>query len=121
MDYAILREGAPVILVECKVARAEPQDGDGQFARLSGAAATVKVSVVTNGTRYRFFRLPRSRINFVLPSATRHARERGGKARETCLVLATLRSHEHRDDDSINSIFGKHRARRSIESPAYWF
>lgn len=55
VDYAILREGAPVILVECKVAGAEPQDGDGQLARYFNATTTVKVGVVTNGTRYRFF------------------------------------------------------------------
>lgn len=55
VDYAIHLNGAPVMLVECKVAGSEPQDADGQLARYFNATTTVKVGVVTNGTRYRFF------------------------------------------------------------------
>ncbi len=55
VDYAVLRGGVPVMLVECKVAGSEPQDADGQLARYFNATTTVKVGVVTNGTRFRFF------------------------------------------------------------------
>ncbi|MBL8681621.1 MAG: type I restriction enzyme HsdR N-terminal domain-containing protein [Myxococcales bacterium] len=55
VDYAVLRAGVPVMLVECKVAGSEPQDADGQLARYFNATTTVKVGVVTNGTRYRRF------------------------------------------------------------------
>jgi hypothetical protein len=51
VDYAIHLNGAPVMLVECKVAGSEPQDADGQLARYFNATTTVKVGVVTNGTR----------------------------------------------------------------------
>ena len=55
VDYAVHLGGRPAMLVECKVAGSEPEDADGQLARYFNATTTVKVGVVTNGTRYRFF------------------------------------------------------------------
>lgn len=55
VDYALRLGGQPVMFIECKPLGAAPEDHDGQLARYFNATPTVKVAVVTNGTRYRFF------------------------------------------------------------------
>ncbi|MDP3273838.1 MAG: type I restriction endonuclease [Deltaproteobacteria bacterium] len=55
VDYAIHLAGSPALLVECKAVGCVPEDADGQLARYFNATTTVKVGIVTNGTKYRFF------------------------------------------------------------------
>lgn len=55
VDYAIHLGGVPVMFVECKAADVEPHHHSGQLGRYFNATPSVKVAVVTNGTRYLFF------------------------------------------------------------------
>lgn len=55
VDYAIHLNGVPVMFFECKAADVDPSQHSGQLARYFNATTSVKVAVVTNGTRYLFF------------------------------------------------------------------
>ncbi|WP_342375392.1 type I restriction endonuclease [Myxococcus stipitatus] len=55
VDYALHLKGQPSLFIECKAADAAPEDHDGQLARYFNATPSVRLGIVTNGTRYRFF------------------------------------------------------------------
>ncbi|MCP3101667.1 type I restriction enzyme HsdR N-terminal domain-containing protein [Myxococcus sp. K15C18031901] len=55
VDYALHLRGQPALFIECKAADTTPEDHDGQLARYFNATQSVRIGVVTNGTRYRFF------------------------------------------------------------------
>lgn len=55
VDYVLNVGGAPGIFVECKPAGTPPEDHDGQLARYFNATPSIRVGVITNGVRYRFF------------------------------------------------------------------
>jgi hypothetical protein len=55
VDYAIYLNSAPVMFFECKAADTEPHQHGGQLSRYFNATPSVKVAIVTNGTRYLFF------------------------------------------------------------------
>lgn len=55
VDYAIRVGGTPAMFVECKAHDVVPEDHDGQLARYFNSTPSVRVSVVTNGLKYRFF------------------------------------------------------------------
>ncbi|AGC47243.1 hypothetical protein MYSTI_05970 [Myxococcus stipitatus DSM 14675] len=55
VDYALHLKGQPALFIECKAADAAPEDHDGQLARYFNATLSVRIGIVTNGTRYRFF------------------------------------------------------------------
>lgn len=55
VDYALHLKGQPALFIECKAVDAAPEDHDGQLARYFNATPSVRIAVVTNGVRYRFF------------------------------------------------------------------
>ncbi|WNG61274.1 hypothetical protein F0U59_46105 [Archangium gephyra] len=55
VDYALHLKGKPALFIECKAADAAPEDHDGQLSRYFNATPSVRIGVVTNGIRYRFF------------------------------------------------------------------
>jgi len=55
VDYALHLKGQPAIFIECKAADVAPEDHDGQLARYFNATPSVRIGIVTNGLRYRFF------------------------------------------------------------------
>jgi predicted type IV restriction endonuclease len=55
VDYAIRRNGAPVIFVECKAVDCDPNNHSGQLARYFNATPSVPIAILTNGLRYVFF------------------------------------------------------------------
>ncbi len=55
VDYALHLKGQPALFIECKATDAAPEDHDGQLARYFNATPSVRIAVVTNGIRYRFF------------------------------------------------------------------
>lgn len=55
VDYALHLKGQPALFIECKAADAAPEDHDGQLARYFNATPSVRIAIVTNGVRYRFF------------------------------------------------------------------
>ncbi|PSM31410.1 type I restriction endonuclease [Haliangium sp. UPWRP_2] len=55
IDYSIYIKGEPSIFVECKAVDAAVEDHDGQLARYFNSTLSVKLAVLTNGLRYRFF------------------------------------------------------------------
>ncbi|MCM3744264.1 type I restriction endonuclease [Sporosarcina luteola] len=54
VDYAILHEGYPVILIECKSINQHLTKHDSQLFRYFGTT-TAKFSILTNGIEYKFF------------------------------------------------------------------
>ncbi len=54
VDYAIMNEGNPVILIEAKSVNEELQKHDSQLFRYFGTT-TAKFAILTNGTIYRFY------------------------------------------------------------------
>ena len=54
VDYAILLEGNPVILIECKSVTEKLTKHDSQLFRYFGTT-TAKFSILTNGIEYKFF------------------------------------------------------------------
>lgn len=54
VDYAIIRDGAPVILVECKSITENLERHDSQLFRYFGTT-TAKFAILTNGIDYRFY------------------------------------------------------------------
>ncbi|GBQ26679.1 hypothetical protein AA0472_2181 [Acetobacter estunensis NRIC 0472] len=55
VDFAILKNGEPVIAIECKALGAELKDDRGQLRSYFNAAPTVKMGVITDGMVYEFF------------------------------------------------------------------
>ncbi|KAA8384108.1 hypothetical protein FOH24_16835 [Acetobacter tropicalis] len=55
VDFAILKEGAPVIAIECKSLGSELKDDRGQLRSYFNAAPTVKMGVITDGMVYEFY------------------------------------------------------------------
>lgn len=55
VDYAIHRDGVPVLFIECKSVDSDPSQHNGQLARYFNATPSVPIAVVTNGLRYMFF------------------------------------------------------------------
>ncbi|SOC24116.1 hypothetical protein SAMN05880501_11696 [Ureibacillus xyleni] len=54
VDYAILTDGNPMILIECKSITEKLQKHDSQLFRYFGTTAS-KFSILTNGLEYRFY------------------------------------------------------------------
>jgi predicted type IV restriction endonuclease len=54
VDYAIFKDGAPVILIECKHWQQKPEDHDGQLTRYFNVSKA-KFAILTNGIKYRFY------------------------------------------------------------------
>ncbi len=54
VDYAILRDGKPVILIEAKWCGENLQNHDSQLFRYFGTS-TAKIAILTNGVIYRFY------------------------------------------------------------------
>lgn len=55
VDFAIMREGIPVIAVECKKVGSELATNRGQLRSYFSALQTVKLGILTNGMRFEFF------------------------------------------------------------------
>lgn len=55
VDFAILREGHPVIAIECKTNGAAMKDDRGQLKSYFNAAQTVKMAILTDGTIWEFY------------------------------------------------------------------
>ena len=56
VDYAIMKDGQPVILIECKPVNADlSKEHASQLFRYFTTTAKKKVGVLTNGTLYQFF------------------------------------------------------------------
>lgn len=55
VDFAIMREGIPVIAIECKGYGASRVDDRGQLKSYFNAAPTVKLGVLTDGITWEFF------------------------------------------------------------------
>ena len=55
VDYAICRDGEPVILIECKALNTRLDDKAVQLQRYIGAIPQVSLGILTDGRRYRFF------------------------------------------------------------------
>ena len=54
VDYAIMQDGKPVILIECKKCGVPLEQHDSQLFRYFGTT-TSKFAILTNGSTYRFF------------------------------------------------------------------
>lgn len=54
VDYAIIKDGAPVILIECKSINETLEKHDSQLFRYFGTS-DAKFAILTNGIQYRFF------------------------------------------------------------------
>ncbi|WP_312280347.1 type I restriction endonuclease [Oscillibacter sp.] len=54
VDYAIMKDGAPVILIECKAASEKLDKHDSQLFRYFGTTSA-KFAILTNGLTYRFY------------------------------------------------------------------
>lgn len=55
VDFAILREGVPVIAVEVQKSGADLSDAHGRLANYFRAVAEVKLGILTNGTLFEFY------------------------------------------------------------------
>lgn len=55
VDYAILRDGAPVIAVECKKVGADLTSNRGQLRAYFTALQSVRLGILTNGICFEFF------------------------------------------------------------------
>jgi len=55
VDYAILRDGEPVIAVECKKVGADLTSNRGQLRAYFTALQSVRLGILTNGLRFEFF------------------------------------------------------------------
>ena len=55
VDYAILKNGSPVIAIECKTLGMSLRDERGQLRSYFNAAPTVKMGVITDGLVYEFY------------------------------------------------------------------
>jgi hypothetical protein len=55
VDYAILDNGQPIILIEAKHCGVSLEKHDAQLAKYFAAAKTARFGILTNGIEYRFF------------------------------------------------------------------
>lgn len=55
VDYAILRDGEPVILIECKALNTSLNGKESQLKRYIGALSHVSLGILTDGRHYRFY------------------------------------------------------------------
>ena len=55
VDYAIMRDGVPVIAVECKKVGADLTANRGQLRAYFTALQSVRLGILTNGLRFEFF------------------------------------------------------------------
>lgn len=55
IDYAIFLKGQPVLFVEAKAVGEKLENYDAQLAKYFNATPGLKLAVITNGTRYKFF------------------------------------------------------------------
>src|ERR1700730_8832098 len=55
VDYAILREGHPVIALESKIVNVPMKDDRGQLKSYFNASPTITLGVLTDGLRYEFY------------------------------------------------------------------
>lgn len=55
VDFALHAGGQPIIFIECKAVDAQLPAHDAQLARYFNAVTSVKVAIITDGLRYRFF------------------------------------------------------------------
>jgi hypothetical protein len=55
VDYAILKEGVPIVFIEAKPINKVLQDHDSQLEYYFGTSKTAKLGILTNGNDYRFF------------------------------------------------------------------
>jgi len=55
IDYAIWKDGGPVLFVECKTVGDALEDSDGQLSRYFNATPSVRVGILTDGLRLRAF------------------------------------------------------------------
>ncbi len=55
VDYAILRDGVPVIAVECKKVGVDLTSNRGQLRGYFSALQSVRLGILTNGLRFEFF------------------------------------------------------------------
>ena len=55
VDFALHANGQPIIFIECKAVDVQLPTHDAQLARYFNAVTSVKVAIITDGLRYRFF------------------------------------------------------------------
>jgi hypothetical protein len=55
VDFAILREGVPIIAIECKKVGTNLADARGQLRSYYSALTTATLAILTNGTQFEFF------------------------------------------------------------------
>lgn len=55
VDFAVLKDGKPIIAIECKCCGAALKDERGQLRAYFNAAPTVKMGVLTDGLVYEFY------------------------------------------------------------------
>jgi hypothetical protein len=55
VDFAIMREGQPVIAIECKKVGADLSDARGQLRAYYNALPSAKLAILTNGILFEFF------------------------------------------------------------------
>lgn len=55
VDYALLKDGEPVIIIECKHCKECPTKYDGQMFRYFTTLPSVKFAILTNGLKYLFY------------------------------------------------------------------
>lgn len=55
IDYAIFLNGSPALFVEAKAAGDRLENHDAQLAKYFNSTPGLKVAVITNGSRYKFF------------------------------------------------------------------
>lgn len=55
VDFAILREGRPVIAIECRTAGTDLADTRGHLRAYYNASPTTKLAILTNGMLFEFF------------------------------------------------------------------
>jgi predicted type IV restriction endonuclease len=102
-DFAILRDGAPVIAIEARKAGADLNSARDGLARYYNAMPGVKLAILTNGTLFQFFvdsTLPNTMDNEPFLTVDLETIARAGVTDEVleALVAATK---DHFDPDSI--------------------
>lgn len=55
VDYAIFKDGSPIIFVEAKSVNEKLSNHDAQLCRYFNAVTEVRIAIITNGTEYKFF------------------------------------------------------------------
>lgn len=55
VDYAVFKNGIPIIFIEAKAVNESIQNHSAQLARYFNATPEVRIAIITNGIEYRFF------------------------------------------------------------------